>query len=678
MTRAANIALRLLMWLGILLATLIVLYALLLAFFDFNRLKDRVGRYITDKTGRELVINGDLDLRWGWPLPRIRVEDVTFANPDWAREDHMFSLEKAEVAISLPRLLAGRIHLTEVLVAKPVVALEIHADGRKNWLLDREQSDEESSIGIDRLRIDEGRLNFFRPAEKIDITADFTVGPDPGGAAKQEDKKQAKGDAARRDAENSPEGIRITAKGIFKGTPVIARGTGGSVLTIRDENIAYPLTLSGTVAKTSVQLQGTVNGLTTLYAVDVRLALRGPTVADLRSVIGVALPDTKPYNTAGRVVHHGKVWRYEGFSGKIGESDLFGTVSFDGAGDRSAVKGELNSKVLRLADFGSLIGVQEKKLPPKGETRPDGLIPDTPLPVEAWDKLDADLRVRAGTLAAGRVPLKDLDVRLSLKDRVLKLDPLKAGVSGGTLAGSVTLDGHSKPVRGKADIRLEKLDVNALLPQGRQAKAGAKTSDNVTVGRMDGRIALAGAGNSLGEILGTSDGRVSLVMNGGRISNFMIEAVGLDLWEMLKFKVKGDQTIEIRCGVADFGVKKGLMHADAVVLDTSDTKLTVTGDIQLGKETLDLTIHPEPKDTSFVSLRSPIRIRGDFSAPKIVLDKTRITARGAGALALAIINPLLGLLPLIETGPGADSDCGKLIADAKQSQAKAPAGVARK
>jgi uncharacterized protein involved in outer membrane biogenesis len=145
---------------------------------------------------------------------------------------------------------------------------------------------------------------------------------------------------------------------------------------------------------------------------------------------------------------------------------------------------------------------------------------------------------------------------------------------------------------------------------------------------------------------------------------------------MLKFKVKGDEGVEIRCGVADFGVKKGVMNADVVVLDTSDTKLVVTGDINLANEQLNLTIRPEPKDKSPVSLRSPIHIRGELSRPKIVPEAGRITARGVGALALAAVNPLLALLPLIETGPGIDSDCGKLIAEAKQSQANASAEAA--
>jgi AsmA protein len=153
-----------------------------------------------------------------------------------------------------------------------------------------------------------------------------------------------------------------------------------------------------------------------------------------------------------------------------------------------------------------------------------------------------------------------------------------------------------------------------------------------------------------------------------------MEAVGLDLWEMLQFKLKGDQGIEIRCGIADFSVKDGLMQAQAVVLDTADTKLTVTGDINLGREALNLTLHPEPKDKSPLSLRSPIHIRGALSKPEVQLEKGRLGAKGLAAWALGVVNPLLALIPLIETGPGLDSDCGKMIQEARQAQ-KQPASA---
>jgi AsmA protein len=42
-----------------------------------------------------------------------------------------------------------------------------------------------------------------------------------------------------------------------------------------------------------------------------------------------------------------------------------------------------------------------------------------------------------------------------------------------------------------------------------------------------------------------------------------------------------------------------------------------------------------------------------------------VAARALGAIALGIVNPLLALIPLIDAGPGKDSDCGQLIREAR-------------
>jgi hypothetical protein len=42
-----------------------------------------------------------------------------------------------------------------------------------------------------------------------------------------------------------------------------------------------------------------------------------------------------------------------------------------------------------------------------------------------------------------------------------------------------------------------------------------------------------------------------------------------------------------------------------------------------------------------------------------------LVARAAGALALGAINPALAVLATLESGPGKDTDCGKLLAEAK-------------
>ena len=66
-----------------------------------------------------------------------------------------------------------------------------------------------------------------------------------------------------------------------------------------------------------------------------------------------------------------------------------------------------------------------------------------------------------------------------------------------------------------------------------------------------------------------------------------------------------------------------------------------------------------------MALRSPIYVRGSFAKPDVEVDKGRVAARALGAIALGIVNPVLALIPLIDAGPGKDSDCGQLVRDAR-------------
>jgi AsmA protein len=145
----------------------------------------------------------------------------------------------------------------------------------------------------------------------------------------------------------------------------------------------------------------------------------------------------------------------------------------------------------------------------------------------------------------------------------------------------------------------------------------------------------------------------------------MMEKAGLHLWEILQLNITGDKLVKLRCAVADFAVKDGTMQTQALVFDTSVTTILGTGSIDLAQEKLDLTLNQKTKSTSLVALRSPIHVRGTLAQPEVGVDKRLVTARAVGAIALGMVNPLLALIPLVDVGPGADSDCRELIVAAR-------------
>lgn len=625
-------------WIGGGLLAIVVLAVLFIAIFGWNWVRAPIERMTLEKTGRVLVITGDIEIDLAWPLPRIHSGPLSFANPSWATEKQMVSAAAATVSIDLPQLLQRNLVFPEVHLRHPVIFLEQSRDGRKNWLLDRQQQDESARIRIDRLRLDQGKLGYDDIASKIHIRAELSTADTQPGKAE----------------------LAFTAQGEFKGLPLKAQGHGGPVLGLRDEKTPYPLTAELSVGRTVVKGTGSITSLLKFTAMDMQLDLRGDNLAQLYPLLGITFPDTRTYVTHGHIVRSKQQWRYEKFSGRIGASDIAGTFKVDTGGKRLAMQGDLVSNLFDLADLGPLIGLRPGKLQAaqKATSANVRVLPDLPFKTERWDSVNAEVTLHARTFRhAKALSLENLKTHLSLRDSVLTLDPLDFGLAGGQLKAMISLDGRRDPIQANARIKANKIQIGKLFPT-------VKLNQN-NIGQINGVLELKGQGDSVRSMLATADGKVGLVIVRGQISQLMMEKAGIHLWEMLKLKITGDKLVTLRCGVADFAVKQGVMQANALVFDTEVTTLFGTGNIDLGQETLDLTLSQQTKNTSPLALRSPIHIRGKFARPEVSVDKAHMTTRALGAIALGMLNPVLALIPLIDPGPGSDSDCAQLVRDAR-------------
>jgi uncharacterized protein involved in outer membrane biogenesis len=196
------------------------------------------------------------------------------------------------------------------------------------------------------------------------------------------------------------------------------------------------------------------------------------------------------------------------------------------------------------------------------------------------------------------------------------------------------------------------LDLSKILSEKNLFKRGT--------GLIGGRAVIKGRGNSVAGLPAHADGTFGVASSGGQISHLLLEILGLNAVEVIKLLFAGDQEIELRCAVADFEVKNGIMNPRAFVIDTTDTTINIDGSINLRNEQLDLTAQPLPKNFSpLARLHLPLHVTGTFKQPKF----------GLAAVLAAVIPPTAVLAPLIAMGPGKDSDCAMLI-QAVQEHAK--------
>lgn len=334
---------------------------------------------------------------------------------------------------------------------------------------------------------------------------------------------------------------------------------------------------------------------------DIAVEWRGDNLAALAPILQLPLPPTPAYCSAGRLVREGSVWRYDSFTGQVGRSDVASTLQLDTASRRPMLRGGLSSRRFDMADLGPAAGLSPV---PEATAQPDQ--------------------------AATRRP---------------------------RLLPDVPLDTRTDPLHAQAVLRLRGMPLKRLLP--------ARGQGSVALGRLDGDAVLAGPGASLGRMLAHADGRVSLVVQDGTVSRLLMEQAGLHLLEILRLNISGDESVALRCAVADFDVRRGRMKVRSLVFDTAVSTVVGSGVVDLADETMALRFVPSTKVNSLIALRSPIYLRGPLAQPVVALDGAAVATRGLGALVLGLVNPLLALLPLFEAGPGADSPCAQLVREAR-------------
>jgi AsmA protein len=625
---------RILKWFG---GTVLLVFVLLFLTLSLGLnllLKGPITRAVSKASDRELVI-GRLTPVWSWLHPRFRAEGVTFANAKWGKAEYLLKADAVEASIEVLPLLAGRVVIPEVHLEKADLSLEQNAEEKKNWVLKEDpEPKQESRIHIKLLTLDHARFAYIDATRDIDLETRLST------------------DAT---------GVGFAVQGKYNGMPLKASGHGGPVLSIRDEDTPYPVKAQVKIGVTSTGLDGTLSGIVGFKKLDLRVEkLSGKSLDELYHIINVAFPATSPYTTSGRLVRDGGMVRYEKFTAKIGESDLAGTLEVDTEAKRTRMTGDITAKLLNFVDLGPLVGTDKPG-------QKSGVLPDAPFDSSRWDSVDADVKIRAGTInRPDQLPLQHLNTRIVMKDKVLSLDPLDFGIAGGKIAGTVRLDGRQEPI--KADLRMGVTDLKLgeLFPTVEKAKA--------SVGDVSGMIELSGSGDSVAKMLGSANGKIGVFVDGGEVSKFLMNAVAIDLWGLARTRIEGDDNVEIRCAVADFGVENGVAKANALVFDTGLVNVGGEGTISLKDERMDLKLNPDPKDKSVASLNSPLYIRGTFSQPKVGPDLKRLAVKGAGALALGVINPLLAVLPLLNRGDGKDSNCAALITAATSSDRSAAAG----
>ncbi|MDJ0958297.1 MAG: AsmA family protein [Arenicellales bacterium] len=391
-----------------------------------------------------------------------------------------------------------------------------------------------------------------------------------------------------------------------------------------------------------VTVDGDLSDLQSFESVDVDIAVNASSLSDFSKFAQRELPEQGPFNLTGTIHAQPNEYRLDDFQMTLDQQKIDGNIGIVLADNETApslINGQLNIPFLDLSPLitpepseemsDQTQVVTEDDTPPKKPTgkRADGIeeVEETeevaadrlfltdPLPVDALKDYDADISVTADRLKVGKVDFTEMDIKLSLKDGLLRVDPINSIAGDGTIAGAFELDARSDPTKLSVDVKID----DAPMPR--------------LGGGLDFNLDLDGTGKSMAELMGGLNGQVLIVMRDGRLEKSLMTGFGTSLTESINPLSKDDPYTTVECAILRMEIEDGMVNFERkLAMQTTKVTWRGGGDINLKTEGLDVGIAPKARTglgISAGSLASLIHIGGTLKKPAVKLDPTDVALK---------------------------------------------------
>lgn len=647
-----------------------VAMVLALVLINPNDYKGDIADAVRDKTGRELVFDGDLELSV-FPWIGVQTGGISLSNAAGFSEKNMFSLKSADVSVKLLPLISGKVELRNVDVADLQLFLMRNKNGVTNWdyLTGEEkedsQKDKPSSSSKSELNISVGGVNIQNARVVWDD--------------RKENVRQAVDDCD------------IVVEGFAPGSPF--NFNVHVLLSSTNPEVKADVTTTGEALISADFKQINVKGLNLVVDASGKavpggqgqVKVSGDAAIDmLKGAAGVKdlVLDAYGMQAQGSVDASGLNSKAINFSGdmnipgfnlkdtlekmgmdiKTAESKALTSVgmSFNFAGstssaevknlqinlDETVIKGMFSFANPDQPNIVAQLGIDkinvDSYLPPAGEKKaePKDRKPaakksaeskEELLPVEMLRKLTlkADLNIRQ--LIAKKAEITDAVVRARAKDGVLTVKPASFNLAKGAFTSSAVVDVRGKTPAMSVTAGLSGLDGKVLAQQ--------MTGQDKFSGEMSFNTGLKTLGNDMKTVYANLNGNLGFKVMSGYVSGFDLVYLVGDAFAVLTGGAFGKRdskrtefgevsaTANIKNGIADnrdLIMKSPLLRAAGagkIDLNTMkidyglDTKIVGTFEGQGGKGMKDL-----------VGLTVPVTIKGDVADPSIMVNLPRFAA----------------------------------------------------
>ncbi len=429
-------------------------------FFDLNSLKPTLAEAAFDATGRQLTIDGDIELSL-FPRPRATATGVHLSNVIGGSEPDVVTIDVVSAQVAWLPLLTGAVDVRQIQASGVRVLVEEGADQTASLAFASPESadepDESAEVSLpDFIRI--GDITVVRRDDSGDQVLEFsglTIRPT--------------GDAE----------TQVDLTMIRHGERVTARARTGSLLALTAAE-PFPVDLTVEAADSTLQVRGAIQNLGEAPALDLTLSAQGASLAALAGVAGATVSIEEPFAFATRLKGPVDALALRDIAISVGPTQLTGQALFDSTGARPRLSVQLQSPVLNLSH---LSGEGSPAAMDSAASSEGPILTDAPLPFEALQLFDADFSIEATRAAAFGLQLNDVALEISSNGGLASIDRLSATTDSGGLTASGQLDARTDQAVLSLSAQVSGLEVSKVLetfniPGSSNQRAGASLELN--------------------------------------------------------------------------------------------------------------------------------------------------------------------------------------------------------
>jgi AsmA protein len=432
--------------------------------------------------------------------------------------------------------------------------------------------------------------------------------------------------------------------------PLTAKGTfGPPALLLPDAKPApFPVDLTIQAATATASAKGTIADARAMTGVNVAVTAKIPDLSVLSPLALRPLPAIKTVVFQGTLtdadggLRHGAA--LHGVSLTSSDGDLSGNATI-GLAARPSVTAELKSNRLDLDAIQAAVDQipaaspspgDAQSPPPPSKRRGDPLFSNQPIPFALLRSADADLKLDIADLHTGGTDYKAIDTHAVLSNGKLTVDPFAADVPGGHLSGTLAVDAAQSAPPVHLVLHAPGLALRPILAATHQPA--------YATGNLEIYADLNGTGDTPHAIAASLNGSLGLAMAGGTLDNrLMGNLLGkvMDSLNALNLVGKGG-TSDLRCFGMRMDANRGIGTIKALALSSSLLTMTGGGTVNLGTETLAMTLRPQARIAG-TGVVIPLTVSGPIRDPGVKINELRTAEANAGTVAGAVIGGATGL-----------------------------------